>query len=227
MDYRKRCEERFEEDRIEEVLELIWMLNEEGKVREEDVIKKSEDPGIGTLLKDMESAGLISIEHGNIVFGIEGERKAGEIIRRHRIAERLLSEVFEVEEKEIEDHACELEHTHVLGQSVVDSICTFLGHPPTCPHGRAIPRGECCRKFTLEVKPLVVPLSDLQIGEKAKIVFIASKYHARLDRLSSLGIIPGSVIHLHQRQPTYVIRIGETELAIDKDLAKEIFVKKT
>lgn len=226
MDYRKTREQRFEEDRVEEVLELIWMLTEYGEATAENIIKKSEDPQAARLLKDIESAGLISMDHEKISFRKEGERRAGEIIRRHRIAERLLSEVFELEEKEIEDHACELEHTHVLGQTVVDSICTFLGHPPTCPHGKAIPRGECCRKFSLEVKPLVVSLTDLQIGDEAKIVFISSKYHARLDRLSSLGIIPGGVIRLHQKQPTYVIRIGETELALDKDLAKEIFVKK-
>lgn len=227
MDYRKTREQRFEEDRVEEVLELIWILIEDGEATAEDIIKKSEDPQAARLLKDIESAGMISMDHERISFRKEGERRAGEIIRRHRVAERLLSEVFELGEREVEDHACELEHTHVLGQTVVDSICTFLGHPPTCPHGKAIPRGECCRKFSLEVKPLVVSLTDLQIGDEAKIVFIASKYHARLDRLSSLGIIPGGVIHLHQKQPTYVIKIGETELALDKDLAKEIFVKKT
>ena len=226
MDYQKVKEQIFEEDRVDEILELIWMLIEDGDAAVDKVIKKSEDPQAAHLLKDIESSGMISIYHGKITFREIGEKRAEDIIRRHRIAERLLSEVFEVEEREIEDHACELEHTHVLGQMVIDSICTFLGHPPTCPHGKAIPRGECCKKFSLEVRPLVGSLTDLQIGEEAKIVFISSKYHARLDRLSSLGIIPGGVILLHQKQPTYVIRIGETELALDKDLAKEIFVKK-
>lgn len=226
MDYQKSKEQRFEEDRVDEILELMWMLREEGGTTVEKIIKKSEDPKASQLLKDMNSSGFISLYDGNITFKEDGEKRAGEIIRRHRIAERLLSEVFEVEERQMEDHACELEHTHVLGQAVVDSICTFLGHPPTCPHGKPIPRGECCKKFSLDVKPLVGSLTDLQMGEAAKIVFISSKYHARLDRLSSLGVIPGSVIFLHQKQPTYVIRIGETELALDKDLAKEIFVKK-
>lgn len=226
MDYQKTKEQRFKEDRIDELLELIWISIEDGEAAVDKLIKRSEDPQVATLLKDIESSGLISADNGNIAFRETGKRKAEEIIRRHRIAERLLSEVFDLEEGQIEDHACELEHTHVLGQVVVDSICTFLGHPPTCPHGKPIPRGECCRKFSLDVKPLVVSLADLQIGEDAKIVFISSKYHARLDRLSSLGIIPGSVIRLHQKQPTYVIRTGETELALDKDLAREIFVKK-
>ncbi len=228
MDYQKSKEQRLEEDRVDEILELIWTLIEDGEATADKIIKRSEDPQAARLLNDIESKGLISTDHGSggVAFKETGERMAGEIIRRHRIAERLLSEVFELDDRQIEDHACELEHTHVLGQVVVDSICTFLGHPPTCPHGKAIPRGECCKKFSQEVKPLVGSLTDLHIGEEAKIVFISSKYHARLDRLSSLGIIPGSVIRLHQKQPTYVIRIGETELALDKDLAKEIFVKK-
>lgn len=226
MDYWKSKEQRIEDDRVDEILELIWTLIEDGTATVEHLSKKSEDPQASALLKHIESSGLVSIQNNKISLRETGERRAEAIIRRHRIAERLLSEVFDVDEKQVEDHACELEHTHVLGQVVVDSICTFLGHPPTCPHGKAIPRGECCNKSSLEVKPLVVSLPDLMLGDEAKIVFISSKYHARLDRLSSFGIIPGGVIKLHQKQPTYVVRIGETELALDKDLAKEIFVKK-
>ncbi len=226
MDYWKSKEQRIEDDRVDEILELIWTLIEEGKATVDSVTKMSDDPQASDLLKGIESSGFVSVHNNKISFEETGERRAEAIIRRHRIAERLLSEVFDVDEKQLEDHACELEHTHVLGQVVVDSICTFLGHPPTCPHGKVIPRGECCRKSSLEVKPLVIPLPDLLIGDEAKIVFISSKYHARLDRLSSFGIVPGGVIKLHQKQPTYVVRIGETELALDKDLAREIFVKK-
>lgn len=226
MDYSRSKEQRLEDDRIDEVLELLWMLFEDGEAYADILTKRSEDPKAADLLKDIESSGLVSVSNGKIAFRETGAKRAEEIIRRHRIAERLLSEVFEVDEKQVEDSACELEHTHVLGQAVVDSMCTFLGHPPTCPHGKAIPRGECCRKSSLEVKPLVVSLIDIRIGDEAKIVFISSKYPARLDRLSSFGIMPGGIIKLHQKQPTYVLKIGETELALDKDLAKEIFVKK-
>ena len=225
MDY-QRSKAQFEEDRIDELLELIWMLREEGGAAIETIRKRSEDPQAAHIINAIEAAGLISSDHGKISFSEKGEKRAERIIRRHRLAERLLFEVFEIEEKQIEDPACELEHTHVLSEVVVDSICTFLGHPPTCPHRKVIPRGECCRKFSLEMKPLVVPLTELQVGEDARIVFISSKYHARLDRLSSLGIIPGSVLRLHQKQPTYVIKTGETELALDRELAKEICVKK-
>ncbi len=226
MDYQKSKEQIYREDRVDEILELIWMMREDGKATVENTIKRSEDPKSGYLIKDIESSGLISLDNGGISFSEKGERRAEQIIRRHRLAERLLSEVFEIEERLMEEQACELEHTHVLSDVVVDSLCTFLGHPPTCPHGKAIPKGECCKKFSLEVKPLVASMTELQMGDEAKIVFISSKYHARLDRLSSLGVIPGGILRLHQKQPTYVIKIGETELALDKDLAKEIFVKK-
>jgi len=225
MNY-NRSRDRLEEDRIDELLEAIWMLREEGESQIADVRKRSEDPNLEQLLTVAESEQLILTDHGSIAFSPHGEKRAENIIRRHRLAERLLSEVFEIEEKQLEDHACELEHTHVLSEVVVDSICAFLGHPPTCPHGKVIPRGECCKKFSHELKPLVVPLTELQIGGDARIVFISSKYHARLDRLSSLGIVPGSILRLHQKQPTYLIKIGETELALDGELAKEIFVKK-
>ncbi len=226
MEYRRLDEIRIREERIDEILEILWMMREEGDSSIKTLLDRSEDEHSSELLKEMESLGLIQIKNREIFFTPAGEKKAQEIIRRHRLAERLLSEVLEVDEHHIEDHACELEHTHVLGTAVVDSICTFLGHPPTCPHGKAIPRGECCKTFTRDIKPLVMPLTDLQIGEKAKIVFISTKYHARLDKLSSLGIIPGSIIFLHQKQPVYIIRSGETELALDRDLAREIFVKR-
>ena len=225
MDY-NRSRNQLEEDRIDEVLEVIWMLREEGEACTDDVRKRSEDPDVDQVLKMVESERLVFTDSGRLSFSPHGEKRAENVIRRHRLAERLLSEVFEIEEKQLEDHACELEHTHVLSEVVVDSICTFLGHPPTCPHGKAIPRGECCKRFLHDLKPLVVPLTELHIGGDARIVFISSKYHARLDRLSSLGIVPGSILRLHQKQPTYLIKIGETELALDGELAKEIFVKK-
>src|SRR3989337_3175166 len=167
MDYH-RSRDQFEEDRIDEVLELIWILREEGESHIEDVRKRSEDPNVSEVLYIVESEGLVSTDNGRISFDQQGEKRAENVIRRHRLAERLLSEVFEIEEKQVEDHACELEHTHVLSEVVVDSICTFLGHPPTCPHGKAIPRGECCKRFLHDLKPLVVPLTELHIGGDAR-----------------------------------------------------------
>jgi Mn-dependent DtxR family transcriptional regulator len=45
-------------------------------------------------------------------------------------------------ESEIEQQACKFEH--ILSPEATDKICTFLGHPRTCPHGSPIPEGDCC-----------------------------------------------------------------------------------
>ena len=47
------------------------------------------------------------------------------------------------DEGSIEKNACTFEH--ILSPEVTDRICTFLGHPRTCPHGSPIPEGDCCR----------------------------------------------------------------------------------
>ncbi len=77
------------------------------------------------------------------------------------------------------------------------------------------------------MKPLVIPLDELGLGEEGRIVFIAPKSHQRLDRLSTLGIVPGSIVRMHQKNPSHVLQIGETTLALDKDIVKDIYVKKT
>jgi DtxR family Mn-dependent transcriptional regulator len=76
------------------------------------------------------------------------------------------------------------------------------------------------------MKPLLASLRDLELGESGRIAFIAPKLHARLDRLAALGVVPGSQLRLHQRRPAYVVALGETTLALDDELAGEIFVRR-
>jgi DtxR family Mn-dependent transcriptional regulator len=213
-----------DETRIEEILELLWTMREKGTVLLEDIIKASDEECPEDILEEIEKKGLIVVREGRVRLVDEGEKKAEEIVRRHRLAEVLLSEVFELEEKYAHSEACKFEH--ILSPEVTDSVCTFLGHPPACPHGNPIPRGNCCSKFEREVKPLVVPLRELSPGDEGRIVFIVPKDHTRLDKLGTLGVTPGSIIKLHQKRPSYVIKIGETELAVEDDIAKDIYVKK-
>ncbi len=68
-------------------------------------------------------------------------------------------------------------------------------------------------------------LRHFELGATGRIVFIAPKFHDRMDRLAALGVIPGSELRLHQRAPSYVIEVGETTIALDPEIAGEIYVK--
>jgi DtxR family Mn-dependent transcriptional regulator len=208
---------------LEEDLETLWTLRERGRNKVRDLYDEiGETEGSRALLALMENR-WIRVERDTFSFEPEGESRASEIIRRHRLAERLLHDVLDMRGEQIEKDACEFEH--ILSPDVTESICTFLGHPPTCPHGRPIPPGACCQRFAKEVTPLVRPLSDLGVGEQAIITFITPRYRSRLHQLSSLGVIPGTTIRLRQKHPSYVIQVGESTIAMDKELTLNIFVR--
>jgi DtxR family Mn-dependent transcriptional regulator len=73
---------------------------------------------------------------------------------------------------------------------------------------------------------MIVNLTALQPGERGRITYITPKHHDRLHRLTSFGLIPGTVIELHQKRPAYCIRYEGTEIAINADIAEDIFVSR-
>lgn len=211
-------------ERADHLLKTIWLMQEKCIV-DSDKVFAQVPIQVKATAKMLERNGFISVKNGMITLLQEGQKKAETLIRRHLLAERLLSDVFQVSDQEMTKSACAFEH--ILSPEVTDSVCTFLGHPPVCPHGIAIPRGECCSKFAKEVKPVVHRLRDMAIGEDARIVFIAPGRNQTLDRLAIFGVVPGNRIRLEQKRPAYVIQIDETVLALEADLCEQIFVKKT
>ncbi len=210
---------------LDELLEHIWTLRESGRRSIEELIDAAkEEEDLEENIGRLEQTGFIEIRDKVISFTEKGEKRAEEIIRRHRLAERLFADLFDMEEVLYEYASCQFEH--ILSEEVVDNVCAFLGHPPLCPHGKPIPRGSCCESFTKEIKPVVVPLSELEPGEKGKIVFISPRYHDRMDKLVSLGVIPGTIVKMHQKVPSVVIRFDETDIAMEVEMGREIFVKK-
>jgi DtxR family Mn-dependent transcriptional regulator len=213
-----------ERERIDEALELLWVLNEEGHQDVKRFRLSSDDDNVEELLQSMTAEGVVAVDVDAVRMTESGTEMARGLIRRHRLSERLFFDVFDLTMDEVEGGACKTEH--ILSEAITDSICTFLGHPATCPHGKPIPRGECCRKYRLDVQPMVTRLTDFEVGKQCKIVFITQSDAARIGRLSSIGIIPGSVIKLIQKRPSVVLQIDETTIAVDPELAGEIYVKR-
>jgi DtxR family Mn-dependent transcriptional regulator len=171
-----------------------------------------------------------AVEYGHVVedggrVGLTdlGRREAASIVRCARLAERLLVDILRVRDDLVEPSACRLEHS--LSEEIAESICTLLGHPKTCPHGHAIPPGECCRKAKTEILPIVRPLSSLRPGDGGSVVYVGSRFHDRLTRLASLGLTPGEVVVVKQSRPSFVVAYGEIELALEREVADEIYVR--
>jgi DtxR family Mn-dependent transcriptional regulator len=213
-------------DPLDEILESVWMLVESGEPRSAERIIETSHTGSA----DRRHIDKL-IEHGYLTlsgenrydFTEKGKSRAGDIIRRHRLAERLLVDVLNVRENvAIESDACVFEH--VLSPEVTEHICTLLGHPAKCPHGHDIPRGKCCERAQKQVETAVIPLAELAPGASGRVVYIATADHQRLDRLTSLGLFPGRVVKVHQKEPLLILLLGETQLALEKRLVDDVYV---
>jgi len=213
-----------EQERLEEALELLWVLKEEKKDSLNRFHACSDDDEIASIIKELQGKNLIIVDGENVDFTEEGKMIARGIVRRHRLAERLFADIFDMKEDVIHEDACRMEH--ILSEELTDSVCTFLGHPPTCPHGKPIPRGECCKRYRVELKPLVRALTEFEVGQIGRIVYIVPSDPSRLNRLNSIGINAGTVIKLLQKWPSVVVQVDETTVALDPDIAREIYVKK-
>ena len=129
-----------DEEAIDEVLEYLW-LTDEGDESAEEVCSRGAELATPPFLERMRARGLLD-PAGGVSFTAEGHPRAEALIRRHRLAETLFLQTFQMHETLVEEEACYFEH--ILSTAVTESICVFLGHPPACPHGKPIPPGLCC-----------------------------------------------------------------------------------
>ena len=210
---------------FEEILECMWVDEEQqiSSTKEHFHTYRKDVADLDQVLESMSNQGLLKHTDGEYRMTEKGRREAARVVRCHRLAERLLSNILKVRREESESMACKFEH--ILTEEVADSICTLLGHPRTCPHGKDIPSGLCCKKRARQVLPILKPLTEVEIGRRARVAFIETQNYARLERLTAYGIIPGTQIKIVQRQPSLVISLDNTQLALDEAIAQHVFVK--
>jgi DtxR family Mn-dependent transcriptional regulator len=211
-----------EEELLEEALSEIYESYESGVSSQKDIEKLLEKKVRSGVLENLIDRKLVSISEDRIQLTSSGEDIAESVIRRKRLAERLLKDVLNVREEYIDPAACQWEHT--LSKEVTNSICTLLGHPSHSPLERPIPPGECCKNASRTTAPVICSLDNLQRGDEAKVIYLLSKQRPELNRLLSMGLVPGSKISVVQRMPTYVVHVGESQLAFDESIAAGIFV---
>src|SRR5271154_857996 len=162
-----------DEEQFDEVLEELYALEEHGEIAEIARMEVHGALPVSIAVEKMEAMGMVATHphppqphdhkpfvnpchdalkpsgvssgEGSLIVELtsRGRQRAADIIRRHRLAERLFTDSLAMDsETEIEQQACKFEH--ILSAEATDKICSFLGHPQTCPHGAPIPPGACC-----------------------------------------------------------------------------------
>ena len=212
-----------EDERIEEALERLWLCLEEKSgpdaVTEIDLAKE-----LGVSLESLVQNSLVRKSGETLQFTTAGRQAAEQTIRRHRLSERLFSDVIDTGRADMEKAACQVEH--VVKKGIEEKICGLLGHPETCPHGKPIPPGKCCLKARKTREKYIVPLTRLKKGEKAVIAYIKAGDSKKLQKLMAMGVLPGNAIFLDRVFPSFVFSVGYSQYAVDTDMAEAILVRK-
>lgn len=204
-------------ENAQEQLEKLWIAT----VEDEAVPEMT-----GVSLQDSDELlrlGLVKAEDHRVVLTAAGKNEATSAIRRHRLAERLMVDVLATEEALIESRACSLEHALVDG--IDESICTLLGHPQVCPHGKPIPPGKCCQQMRDTVSRLIVPLRELKQGQEGQIAYIQMKDPQHLHKLMAMGVLPGVPLKVLSHFPSFVFAAGNSQFAVDEAIAADIYVR--
>lgn len=204
----------------QELLEQLWIATEEDRRG-----GPSLDEAVPECADELVRQGVAEKVSGRLVLTPAGRPHAAQAVRRHRLAERLLADVLATEGARVDTQACRLEHGLLDG--VDDAICTLLGHPQFCPHGKPIPPGQCCREMRGSIGRLIAPLCDLQPGDGGQIAYLRMQGEGRPQKLMAMGVLPGVAIRLVRRYPSYVFEAGYSQFAVDEAIAGDIFVRLT
>ena len=211
-------------EKAEEILESLWVMTIEG----DNVgclltsLKVSLNSGE---LAELIQRSYVEIRGDRVYLRKEGRPEAQMTVRRHRLAERLTMDILGISGAEGNDQACEFEH--LLRQGVDVKLCTLLNHPTTCPHGNPIPPGECCIEARQQGEPGIVALTELKSGESGEIAYLAASDDKKMQKLMSMGVLPGSQLLLVQKFPSYIFKVGNSQFAVDDMLAREIHIRRT
>jgi DtxR family Mn-dependent transcriptional regulator len=214
-------------NQAEEYLEAIYRLeNKTGFARTMELSRElGVVPGsITNTIENLERKQLVIHEpYKGVKLTPSGRKIASSILRRHRLAERLLTDFLQIEWSEVHDPACKLEHA--LTPEILKPLEKALGHPKRCPHGNPIPTG--CGGIQEEKTVALTELDPQATGIIVKIIEEKPKF---LRELARLKLVPGTqlkVVKNAGKAEDIEIRVADENCTIDHDLASIIYIKQT
>jgi len=213
---------------IEEYLEAIYTLQERNGSAKTTELAKRLRVVLGTItntIESMEKQNLIVHEpYKGVKLTAKGRKMALDVVRRHRLSERLLTDILRLEWSKAHDVACKLEHA-ITGEDVIKPLEKALGHPKTCPHGNPIPT-ESGRLAEEKSEPM----TNLSPRESGVIVKITDERHDMLQYLATLGLVPGASVSIEEKAPfngPIIVKVMSASYALGQNVASVIWVKKS
>jgi len=209
----------------EEYLEAIYRLEQKGGFARTMELARNLNvvPGsVTNTIENLKRKGLVTHKpYKGVKLTENGRKIASSVLRRHRLAERLLTDILHLDWSEVHDQACKLEHA--LSPEIVKPLEKALGHPKRCPHGNPIPT-SCGGIFEEET----MALSELGAKTGGVIVKITEEKTETLKQLTTLNLTPGKRVQVENIVPggSLAIIVEGERCTIDPDLASIIYFKK-
>ena len=208
-------------DSTEMYLRTVLELEEEGipplRARLSERLGLSA-PSISEGVARLEGQGLLRLNDDRTVsLTAVGRSRAEHVMRKHRLAERLLVDVLGLEHEYVHEEACRWEH--VISDRVEQRLVEFLGHPTTSPYGNPIPG-------TGEAPQTVSPLAGSKDGP---VVLHSISEHLQAEAevmhvLHEHGMVAGERVEVAHREGVVVLTLADHRVTLDADHARFVYV---
>ena len=210
---------------LEEYLESILELEEEGvaviQARLAERLGHSA-PSVSEMIRRLRTEGWITPKGKEVLLTQKGRQRAESVVRKHRLAERLLTDVIGLEWHKAHLEACRWEH--VISDDVEARLIELLESPTTCPHGNPIPGlGKAIADL--------IALTDVTPGERVTLARVTEQVEidtASLTYLSEHNFTPGAGAQVRAKAPdgTMTLDLDDGSIAVGPALAAQLFVSR-
>jgi DtxR family Mn-dependent transcriptional regulator len=208
---------------FEEYCECIFELHEDDvEVIQARIVERLNvsRPAVSEMIRKMEAEGLVAAGKGTIHLTAAGTELAERVVRRHRIAERFLTDLLGLSWAEAHTEAGKWEH--VISPSVEDAMVRVLGEPTTCPHGNPIPGSDYHAENTRQ-------LNSVTVGREFTVTRIPEELEfavGMLDYLESVEVLPGRMGVVKSAEPhgDMHVEINGRDVQIDAFTSERLLV---
>ncbi|MDQ3537290.1 MAG: metal-dependent transcriptional regulator [Actinomycetota bacterium] len=217
-------------DATEMYLRTVWELEEEGitpiRARLVDRLGLSA-PAVSETVARLEHEGLVHVaDNRTLELSDYGRELAVGVMRKHRLAELLLTEVIGLEWEQVHNEACRWEH--VISDAVEQRLIDLLGSPTTCPHGNPIPGLSPADE---QIDPDLLPMTRAaQHGGRARVTRISEKLQGDVGAMRFLrehGLRPGATAGLRLADGGVAADVGGQSVLVPGDAAEHVYVLPT